>query len=147
MAFRRNQIVERLIDDIPFSAVIVDIHPARDEVRIRYLDDGNIEDGVSVQELRICDDGSMETKDSGSVKNANNKQTHLAKPLMGLVDDDSEERLHNTGVAVVHESADTEEAIILNGAENRQAAGAGLRALRQLRNKDKTANESKDYHK
>ena len=59
----------------------------------------------------------------------------LARPLSGLVDDDYESRNRLKPKVHIHSNQDEndDESIILNGAENRLAAGGGLRALRYLR--------------
>jgi len=60
----------------------------------------------------------------------------LKKPLLGLIEDDSEQRRNHVHKSVIHSGEETEEAIILHGAEHRMAAGGGLRALRFLKDKD-----------
>jgi hypothetical protein len=69
-------------------------------------------------------------------------QRSLMKPLAGLVDDDFEARAKIQPKVYIHDSKGSKDAedesledssIILNGAENRLAAGGGLRAIRGLR--------------
>ena len=54
-------------------------------------------------------------------------------PNLGLIEDDSEERRERVPTITIHNQVDDEDAIMLKGAENKQAAGGGLRALRYLR--------------
>ena len=67
-------------------------------------------------------------------KNLEEAKENLRKS--GFEDDAIERRAHRPTV-IMHSSTDTEEAIILNGAENRLAAGGGLRELRYLRKDNK----------
>jgi hypothetical protein len=53
--------------------------------------------------------------------------------LAGLVDDDTDIRDLLMPQVTVHDSNDTEEAIIINGTSEKLARGAGLRALRYLK--------------
>ena len=146
--FQVGQMVERVIDDRWYQARITVVDAEIEELDLVYLDDGNKEQGVSFDEVRLCVDS--ETEDASASEGSNGgsaalaaaaaaaaaaAKTTLRKPLAGLVEDDWQERQSHVPTAVVHACHDTEEAIILNGAENEQAAGGGLRALRFIRSK------------
>eukprot|EP01041_Mallomonas_annulata_P006213 gene6213-12583_t len=117
-------IVERLIEGNWFVAEVQKI--GKSGLSLRYLDDGNTEDSVAEDEVRICE---KDLKDMGAVK----RQDTLIRPLLGLVEDDSEIRRTHQTKAVIHKDMDTDQAIIINGGENELAAGGGLRALRYLK--------------
>ena len=187
-------IVERQIEGEWFAAVIEEIDEKKENLRLYYLDDGNVEDCVPLVEVRLThkleseeklalsnqsdcknystisssssssssSDGSIASSRSsskgivdegsggrGSSTNTSSSSSSsskfaaadvkpsrkdtLPKPLAGLVEDDSEARSTNRPTIVIHDCAETEQAIIINGAENKLAAGGGLRALRYLK--------------
>lgn len=153
--------VERIIDDVWYKGVLGEVDAELEEATVVY-DDGNTEPSVSFDDLRLYRPGdgagapiigskngyihssassSSGSGGRGSASDANGKEAKaprvetLRKPLAGLVEDDCEDRNSHATFSVVHHSADTEEAIILNGAENELAAGGGLRALRFIRKK------------
>jgi len=128
--FSTGSYVERVIDGMWFVARIEKIDERKQEVRLCYVDDHNIEDKVPFGEIRPTRPNSGQ---GPPVQISNCSQVTLAKPLAGLIEDDAEQRLAHRPTVVIHSCADSEEAIILNGAENRLAAGGGLRALRHLR--------------
>ena len=126
-----GSLVERIIDGMWFVAIIEAIDESHCEVKLRYVDDGNIEERVPFDEVR-------EHRSSSGVpvefhSQSPTAQNTLLKPLAGLIEDDSEQRRAHRPTVVIHSNADSEEAIILNGAENRLAVGGGLRALRYLK--------------
>lgn len=129
--------MERTIEGTWFTAVVEEFDARHETVRLKYLDDGNVEDNVHLSEIRLCATAAADGKDDGGSRVEDCKQSRrketLPKPLAGLVEDDSELRRNHQATVVVHASTDTEEAIIINGAENKVAAGAGLRALRYLK--------------
>ena len=144
--FQVNDEVERVIDNVWFCAKVTAVDEEIEEVCLLYLDDENKEDGVSFDEIRPhsstwsppLTEAAASLAATGIQQLPESKKAQretLQKPLAGLIEDDWEDRLNHVATAVVHKSADTEEAIILNGAENELAAGGGLRALRFIRKK------------
>mmetsp|Transcript_13519 Transcript_13519/g.13093 ORF Transcript_13519/g.13093 Transcript_13519/m.13093 type:complete len:136 (-) Transcript_13519:214-621(-) len=124
--------VERNIDGVWFMAKIENIDKITKLYTIKYSDDGNIEEQISIEDLRVTNaiqnplDGFM------SIFSFAKKDT-LPKPLAGLVEDDSDARSMQKPTITIHKDADTEEAIIINGSVDRIAVGGGLRALRYLK--------------
>jgi len=144
--YQVNGEVERVIDDTWYRARVTAVDEEIEEVCLLYLDDENKEDGVSFDEIRPHSSmpsppltttaaTAAATRIQQLPESKKGQQETLQKPLAGLIEDDWEDRLNHVTTAVVHKSADTEVAIILNGAENELAAGGGLRALRFIRKK------------
>ena len=121
--------VERNIEGMWFLAQIEKYHASNETIDVRYLDDGNQEEGIHVSEVRKIHSGSS----FGNENMQNQQKSTLPRPLAGLVEDDYEARNAVKPTVFIHESGSIDEAIILNGAENRLAAGGGLRALRYLK--------------
>jgi hypothetical protein len=98
---------------------------------IKYFDDGNVEMGVPLEEVRLAsenDDPALTSpRSDGSGKRL------LPRPLVGLIEDDYETRKSQMPTVLVHEDNQPDEVIVMNGAENKLAAGGGLRALRYLK--------------
>ena len=122
--------VVRNIEGIWFPAVVESIDVRRQTCTIKYLDDDNLET-VLIEELRGAEDkpssGTNAHRGNDTVRNP------LPRPLAGLVEDDYEERNNHRPTVTVHTDANTEEGIIINGAESTLAVGGGLRALRYLK--------------
>ena len=148
--FKVGEVVERNLEDMWFLAVIEGINLTRRQLKLRYLDDDNVEEGVPMTECRLqnaegCGDeskGNYESKGydfkSGEEYRSGvsiGKEDTLKKPLRGMIEDDWKLRAASVPVVVVHSSADTDDAIILHGEESRMAAGGGLRALRFLKDR------------
>lgn len=125
-------LVEREIEGMWFPAEITASFQRGRMFTLTYIDDGNVEEGVSIEEIRICRNTSSIL---GSPRGA--KKSSLPKPLLGLVDDDWEIRNSHEAKVTIHQDCDTETSIIINGAEKALAAGGGLRALRHLKNMKK----------
>lgn len=121
---KKGSTVLRDIEGLSFLAVIQDIYPNDNCATIKYVDDGNIECDVSLDVLNLTD---------GSTVAVTMRKETLRKPLAGLVEDDSDTRNKHTPTVFIHSNDNTDETIIMNGAENKQPAGGGLRALRHLR--------------
>ena len=121
-----GQNIERSIEGMWFLAEIILIKG--NYINIKYLDDSNIENNVSIDEIRI-NISNQELKYNEIIY-----QDTLKKPLYGLIDDDSIERYNKIPTITIHDSNEHGEAIIINGAVNRLAAGPGLKALRYLKN-------------
>lgn len=122
----RGCTIERNIEGQWFLGIVLDVDLKEGTATIKYSDDGNVEcevllDDVRISEERKHDDQQLSTKNS------------LSKPLAGLVEDDYEFRKNHQPTIFVHDNANTDETIVINGAENRVAAGGGLRALRYLK--------------
>jgi hypothetical protein len=125
--YRVGASILRNIDGMWFSAVIENVESKTRQYKIRYTDDGNVEDCVPEEDLRLADS-------SGNVQSSG-RQVYdpLPKPLAGLVDDDSHIRSQHRPSVTVHVDPNTEEAIIINGSTEQLARGGGLRALRYLK--------------
>ena len=151
-SFKVGQMIERDIEEMWFKAVVEEVtgpRGPRQQLRIRYVDDGNIEKDVLASECRPFEEsvyaGSREMKGAGldieeqekRKSQVVRKEATLMKPLAGLIDDDSVDRGERVPTAIIHTSDDTEDGntIILHGHESNMAAGGGLRALRFLGDK------------
>eukprot|EP01031_Cornospumella_fuschlensis_P027842 gene27842-33623_t len=128
LKLRNGEKVERLIDTLWFSAVITSISKDRTTVNLRYLDDDNTEEQVPIEEIRLYARHDEECENIGRVA-----RNTLPRPLAGLVEDDYEARKQHVPTVFVHEDSSLDQAVLLNGAENKLAAGGGLRALRYLK--------------
>ena len=150
--FSVGTLVERVIDGIWFVAKVEFFDDFNRELRLRYTDDDNVEERVPVEDVRLAPDNANLHRDNQYSNNINNNDYDnfsspvefsndksiydndtLLKPLKGLIDDDANIRRAHRPTVIMHSNTDSEGAIILNGAENRLAAGGGLRALRYLR--------------
>ena len=144
--------IERDIEEMWFKALVEEVtgpRGPRQQLTIRYLDDGNTERDVLASECRPYEEsiyaGSHEMKGAGldieeqerRKSKVVKKEDTLIKPLAGLIDDDSADREERVPTAIIHTSDDTEDGktIILHGHESNMAAGGGLRALRFLGDK------------
>ncbi len=130
--FKETMIVERNIDGAWFQARIIKIDRLDGSLTLQYTDDDNIEEFVSTIDVRAVQESkSMEGSPKVLRKNS------LPKPLVGLVEDDEEERRAHRPTATVHcnegVSDSEEKAVIINGSSTKLAAGGGLRALRYLK--------------
>ena len=105
-AFKVSMTVERNIDGSWFSGNIVSIDPDGDFLTIKYFDDDNIEDMVPVTEVRIV---SSDVPIDSSPKLG--RKNPLPKPLVGLMDDDENERRAHRPIAVIHSNDDGESGI------------------------------------
>jgi len=124
---KQSPSISRMTVDPFFNICIIqDIYLQDNCATIKYVDDENIECDVSLDVLRLAEDSSF----SSSITL---KKDTLRKPLAGLVEDDSDTRNKHTPTVFIHCNDSMDEAIIMNGAENKQPAGGGLRALRHLR--------------
>lgn len=136
----KGQLVERHIEGSWFLAKVHHVDYKEDCVTLQYLDDDNVEDSIPFSEVRTysnseCKDSGESKGGDGSKESKNTPIKTLMRPLAGLVDDDYETRNQLQPKVFLHEDHDEnlDASIILNGAENRLAAGGGLRALRYLR--------------
>lgn len=129
---RKGTSVERNIDGDWFKAVIQSTDLKTMLYTIKYSDDGNIEDDVSSENMRIC----MDTDEVDSTQQVFSfvKKCTLPKPLAGLVEDDYDKRNMQRPTITIHTDTSTDQAIIINGTTDRIAVGGGLRALRYLKN-------------
>jgi hypothetical protein len=131
-SLKEGDVVVRKLEGLNFPAKVVGINRRAQEVDLEYLDDGNMEKMVSFDDIDFDFDG----RHTAQMKSPSRKINTLPKPLLGLVEDDYEIRNKHAPTIFVHEPAAEEEsksAIILHGAENKLAAGGGLRALRYLK--------------
>ncbi len=126
--FYPRDLVERNIEGIVFLGRIESINRKLGTVDIRYLDDCRLERDVPLDE--IC---KSENINSSEVAPTMQRNETLPRPLAGLVDDDYEIRNSKVPTVFVHETPTSDDSIVMNGAENRLAAGGGLRALRYLK--------------
>jgi hypothetical protein len=130
MKFAVGDKVERDIEGMTFVGTIERISGAVAD--IRYLDDDNVEKNIPIDEL-IRIDEPEEVERVLSRNKSNQSAVSLHKPLSGLIDDDEEQRRSQLPTVLIHQDNSETEAIIFHGAENRLAAGGGLRALRYLK--------------
>jgi hypothetical protein len=135
MLYKKGDVVLRSIEGMTFIAKVLDVSKRNAVVNLQYLDDGNIEEDVPFDEICLR---NAESKDHMDYEvPLTGKVETLAKPLLGLVEDDCEARKKHQPTIFIHESKQENEeekaAIILHGAENKLAAGGGLRALRYLK--------------
>jgi len=91
-----GNIVDRMIEGCWFPAEVMNIK--RHLLSLRYLDDGNVEEMVPLDEVRP----SHADKTDIQLKNDT-----LLKPLLGLVEDDSEIRRAHQPTVIVHKDMDT----------------------------------------
>jgi len=138
--------VERNIDGMWFTATVLVVDETRKELRVRYDDDHKVEERVPFDEVRPRVASGRDVSDRPVEFTSTQVVDTLAKPLEGLIDDDADARLAHRPTVVIHSCADSEEAIILNGAENRLAAGGGLRALRHLKKLKGTEDDDEQPH-
>ncbi len=123
---QKGNLVERNIEGTWFHALVEDVDIKEGTVTLKYLDDNNEEEDVSMEDIRFSE------KPIFPGTNLKKSDT-LPKPLAGLVEDDYEFRSKHRPTVFVHDSSNTDETIVMNGAENKQPAGGGLRALRHLK--------------
>lgn len=121
--------VKRDLDGLVFLAVVEAIRG--NLVTLRYLDDGNVEKDVHDREIQPF--AENDDVDAFLTPRQPQSKRGLSKPLVGLIDDDSETRRNIVPTVKVHDEDAPDEIILLNGAENKLAAGGGLRALRYLK--------------
>jgi hypothetical protein len=126
-SFSKGMVVDRHIEGLWFEARIIELNERECTAKIKYVDDGNEEGEVSFDDLRL----SEGDRDSCSSDYPRKRLGDLQKPLSGLIDDDFDERSKHRPTVTIHHDTETE-VIILNGAENKLAAGGGIRALRYL---------------
>lgn len=126
-----NMHVEREIEGMFFPAVVKEVNTRLEILTLEYLDDGNREESVPFTEVRMASSGDSEFVAEPTIQRRNSDMGKLRKPLAGLIEDDDDERAKHIPTVTIHKDADSE-VIILNGAENKLAAGGGLRALRYL---------------
>lgn len=130
---RRGATIERNIDGDWFKATIQNVDDTGKLFCIKYCDDGNVEDGVTLEDLRLCASGADDPLGFLTVFSFAKKCT-LPKPLAGLVEDDYDARNLQEPTVTIHTDTDTDQAVIINGTADRIAVGGGLRALRYLKN-------------
>jgi hypothetical protein len=135
MRIKTGDIVVRSIEGMEFEATVLEVNQKSATVTLEYLDDGNTESDVPFDEIQEIIEGKSDSISQSMSKNVRKIET-LAKPLFGLVEDDHEIRKNHQPKIIIHEvlgEDDGKAPIILNGAENKLAAGGGLRALRYLK--------------
>lgn len=132
--FQQGDIVIRELEGIEYRAKIEKVYKSTKlqclVANVIFLDDGNVEEEVPLDELLF-----PKTRDTGAVLSPtkSKRSDTLLRPLLGLVEDDYDVRNNMIPTVLLHENLNTDEAIILNGAENKLAAGGGFRALRYLK--------------
>jgi hypothetical protein len=134
LSIRIGDYVERDIEGMWFAGIVEKVNKRDETAVIKYLDDGNIEEDVEFIKLRPLSKKKVISVNENQPNNEQNKRKDtLPRPLAGLVEDDYEIRNSVKPTVFIHDSSSTDEAIIMNGAENKLAAGGGLRALRYLK--------------
>jgi len=134
----KGDLVERMIDDQLYKVTIEAIDYIRCVATVKYVDDGNIEENVMFDEIKFIVNSAATFNPFNimsvfNIKETIRKSETLLKPLKGLIEDDSDDRIKHVPTVTIHQTVETEEAIIINGQENKLAAGNGLRALRYLK--------------
>jgi hypothetical protein len=122
--------VERYIEGVWFNACVIEYNPVEDSVTLKYVDDGNIEEDVPLDEVRLTESCHLTNTSEPKLPE---RKAPIAKSMEGLEDDDSEQRNSTLPQVTVHQDVESENAIIINGAEEKLAVGGGLRALRYLK--------------
>ena len=116
--------VERLIEGTWFSAEVLSSQDSR--LTLRYLDDNKVESDVGVRDVRPMESIFNFVGKGGS--------DTLPKPLVALVEDDSESRSSRSPRVILHEDGcQLEDAVVILGDKDSLAVGGGLRALRYLK--------------
>jgi hypothetical protein len=140
-------LVEREIEGMFFLAEITHTHMRGKEFTLRYVDDDNIEEGVSIDEIRLSRTSAMDSPRA----ERRGKNMRLKLLFIMTTSQVCENGIVLVGVyvflsiglvfvIVLHISHPlvfpdiTDSSIIINGAEKTLAAGGGLRALRHLKN-------------
>ena len=95
-----GDMVERFIDGLWFLGEVQNVENSY--VTIKYIDDNNIESMVPIDEVRIPIDDIK-----GIMTRCSSIKDSLPKPLLGLVDDDSEARLAHRPTIILHSNAET----------------------------------------
>lgn len=137
-AFRPGCTIERHIEGMWFAAVIETADHKDCSVTVKYIDDGNVEEGVPFDEIRRADvklpsNNHFEEKESKEELMTPRTTSTVPKPLAGFIDDDYEERNSQVPQVVIHSTVETENAIIINGSHGKLAVGGGVKALRYLK--------------
>jgi hypothetical protein len=88
-------LVEREIEGMFFLAEITHTHMRGKEFTLRYVDDDNIEEGVSIDEIRLSRTSAMDSPRA-------ERKSVLPKPLLGLIEDDSETRQKHEAKVTIH---------------------------------------------
>ena len=94
--FAPGVLVEREIEGMYFLAEITHSHLRGKEFTLRYVDDDNIEEGVSCTEIRLSRQALA--PDSPRAE----RKSSLPKPLLGLIEDDAEARHHHEAKVTIH---------------------------------------------
>ena len=91
--------VERFVEEMWFMGEVIAIDEVNQECTISYIDDGWEEENVPFCDLRLLN------KDCKIAEVKTGRKSSLPKPLLGLIDDDSEKRsCHQPTVEVHHDS-------------------------------------------
>ena len=108
--YKIGMIVERIIEDTWFLGKITDYSQRMDEYTIQYLDDDLIEANIPSDEIR-----SSSQANSIEISHIYKEKKHtLSKPLLGLVEDDSEIRSVHQPVAILHSDSGLYNSILLS---------------------------------
>lgn len=97
--------VKRGIDDSWFTARVLSLDAKQATAQLEYLDDNNVEDGVSFADLRLFDADDKEALHTMVVKPVST----LPRPLAGLVEDDADERQSRQPRVLVHGRDDVDD--------------------------------------
>lgn len=96
--FVPGAMVEREIEGMWFLAEITHSYQRGTEFTLRYTDDDNVEEGVTIDEVRIS--RNIESV-LGSPKAE--KKSVLPKPLLGLIEDDAVKRHDHEAKVTIHQ--------------------------------------------
>ena len=138
LLLREGDRIERNLEGEWFPASIVEIDQKDELMSIKYLDDGKVEFEVPFRETRRYNEDVSRNRSiysrNRSIYSSESKNDPLPRPLAGLIEDDYDVRNQHIPTVFRHDVSNvTDHAIVLNGEENKLAAGGGLRALRYLK--------------
>ena len=94
-------LVERYVEDIWFTARITGIDDANQECSLSYIDDDWEETNVPFGDIRLLN------ADCKLVGEKVGRTSKLPKPLLGLIDDDSDKRYAHEPIVEVHRDSNT----------------------------------------
>jgi hypothetical protein len=100
--FVPGALVEREIEGMWFLAEIIHSHRRGTEFTLRYVDDDNEEEGVSIDEMRI----SRKVESLVGSPKAERKSV-LPKPLLGLIEDDAATRYTHEAKVTIHQDSES----------------------------------------
>jgi hypothetical protein len=99
--FHVGSSVERFIEEMWFIGRIIAIDDVNQECSIAYADDDWEEENIPFCDIRLLN------KDCSVAESKGGRKSSLPKPLLGLIDDDSEKRSAHQPTIQVHRDSNT----------------------------------------